>query len=259
LGEVEKIAMRPRWATVAAMPALRRLDQLLSSLGYCSRREAKAYLRHHAVSVEGRPLKDPSLKVEPSSVRIDGQALDHPDGLLVLLHKPPGTVCSHEAAEGVRVYDRLPAQWLRRHPRLESIGRLDKDTTGVLLLTDDGQLNHRWTSPAHHVEKVYEVTVDRPLEAALVERFAAGDLQLEGEAKPCRPARLELLGPHLARLSLTEGKFHQVKRMFGACGWEVTALHRARFGPYELDGLPPGEWRVLPKPSTEGLQNGAMR
>jgi len=227
------------------MPSLRRLDQILSSLGYCSRREAKAFLKDHDVTANGTLLRLPAQKVDPAQVFVDEAPLDHPDGLLVLLHKPAGTICSHDAKEGPSVYSLLPERWLRRNPRIETIGRLDKDTTGALLLTDDGQLNHRWTSPAHHVEKVYAVTVDRPIPDDLVARFASGELQLEGEPKPCRPAQLEILDPLHARLALTEGKYHQVKRMFATCGPVVTALHRERFGKYSVDDLEPGAWKHL--------------
>ena len=227
------------------MPVLRRLDQLLASLGYCSRREAKAFLKTHAITVDGVPAKNPAVKTDPNAVRVDGEALDHPDGLLILLNKPADHICSHDVSEGTSVYALFPEQWLRRNPRIETIGRLDRDTTGVLLLTDDGQLNHRWTSPVHHVEKVYRVTVDAPLDPTLIDTFASGTLLLEGEHKFCKPAKLEILDPHHALLTLTEGKFHQVKRMFAACGPQVTALHRERFGDYTVDGLAPGEWRVV--------------
>jgi 16S rRNA pseudouridine516 synthase len=224
---------------------LRRLDQLLANLGYTSRRGAKDFLKQNEVLVDGVRQKQPAQKVEPTLVTIDGEPLDHPEGLLILLHKPEGYVCSHDAREGPSVYELLPARWLERNPRPETIGRLDKDTTGVLLLTDDGQLNHRWTSPQHQVDKVYEVTVDKDLDAALIDAFASGDLLLEGEAKPCQPARLEIVDATHARLVLTEGKYHQVKRMFAHFGFTVTALHRSAFGAYTVEGMEPGEWRVV--------------
>lgn len=233
------------------MTAPRRLDQILSSLGYCSRREAKTYLKRTAVTIDGVPARNPAQKVLAEAVRVEGEPLDHPAGLLVLLHKPAGSVCSHETREGPSVYELLPPRWLARHPRLETIGRLDRDTTGALLLTDDGQLNHRWTSPNHHVEKVYRATVEGTLAPDLVEIFASGTFQLEGEDKPCRPARLEILAPDTARLTLTEGKYHQVKRMFAAHGTPVITLHRERFGAYTIDDLEPGTWRVLPQPAPE--------
>ena len=138
--------------------------------------------------------------------------------------------------EGLQEYVQAP---------VTSVGRLDKDTTGVLLITDQGTLVQRWTSPRHKVEKVYEATVDADLKPELVALFAAGTLQLEDEDKPCLPAKLEILGPREARLTLVEGKYHQVKRMFASQGCVVTRLHRSRFGNYALDGLEPGQWRVL--------------
>jgi 16S rRNA pseudouridine516 synthase len=130
-----------------------------------------------------------------------------------------------------------------------SVGRLDKDTTGVLLVTDLGELVQRWTSPKHKVPKVYEVTTDREIAPALVERFAEGTLMLDGDPKPCLPARLEILSAHAARLELIEGRYHQVKRMFASAGLTVVRLHRSRFGDFELGDLRPGHWRHLALPS----------
>lgn len=244
LGQSWKIWPRSRnWSTVTCVSLSRRLDQLLASLGYCSRREAKAFIKAHSVTVEGRLATDPATKVDPAVVLIEGEPLDHPDGFLLLMHKPAGYICSHDAKEGPSIYSLFPDQWLRRNPRIETIGRLDRDTTGAILLTDDGQLNHRLTSPTHHVDKVYRVTVNRPLDPHWIETFANGTLQLDGEPKPCRPAELEIIDPLHARLTLVEGKYHQVKRMFAAFGTEVTALHRERFGAYTVDDLAVGRWR----------------
>ncbi len=229
----------------------RRLDQLLSSLGYCSRSEARAFLKSHEVLSGGQRLKQGSIKVEADSILIDGEPLDHPEGLFILMHKPAGYVCSHDGKEGPGIYDLLPDQWLRRNPRPETIGRLDKDTTGVLLLTDNGPINHRWTSPRHHVEKVYLVSLEETLESDLTSAFARGDLILDGEEKACRPAVYEKVDTHTARLTLVEGKYHQVKRMFSAFGYTVTALHRERFGDYTLEGLEPGAFRSLPMPNID--------
>ncbi len=229
-------------------PSPRRLDQLLSACGYCSRSEARAWLRAGRVSVNGMPARAPEQKAQAAEVRVDGEPVDAPEGILVLLHKPAGHVCSHDEREGPRVFDLLPARWLRRNPPITTIGRLDKDATGVLLLTDQGDLVHRWTSPKRHVTKLYEVTLDRDLDPALVQVFASGKLRLDGEPKPCLPAKLELVGPREARLELTEGKYHQVKRMFASQGWTVTRLHRSRFGEFELGDLPAGQWRLLTLP-----------
>ena len=167
-----------------------------------------------------------------------------------MLHKPTGCVCSHDPAEGPRVYDLLPPRWLHRNPPLTSVGRLDKDTSGLLLLTDLGEWVHRWTSPRHHVEKCYEATLDRPAAPEWIPLFASGGLLLAGDKDPCLPATLEILDGCHARLTLTEGRFHQVRRMFEAVGAMVTQLHRSRFGNYTLGDLAPGEHRLLPVPGT---------
>lgn len=228
------------------MARLQRIDQLLSHCGYCSRSEARGWVRAGRVQAGGEAVRSPADKADPAGVTVDGEALDHPEGILALLHKPVGCVCSHDASEGPTIYDLLPGRWTRRNPPVNSVGRLDRDASGLLLITDRGEWVHQWTSPRHQVPKLYEVGVDGLLEPGLVGLFAAGTLVLEGEDQPCRPARLELCGPREARLQLTEGRFHQVKRMFAAAGLRVTRLHRVRFGEFELGGLAPGEFRLLP-------------
>lgn len=225
---------------------MRRLDQLLSNLGYCSRREARSWIDDERVTVRGEPARDVAQKASPADVRVDGTPLDHPDGLLLLLHKPLGLVCSHDEREGPNVYSLLPERWRLRNPVVTSIGRLDKDTSGLLLLTDQSPLVHRLTSPKHKVPKLYRATVDRDLSQELVPLFASGTLLLSGEKEPCAPAELRLVSPREAELTLTEGRYHQVRRMFSACGAEVLTLHRERFGPLDLGDLPVGQWRELP-------------
>jgi len=225
---------------------MRRLDQLLSSLGYCSRREARGWVAAGRLAVKGQVADDFGAKADPADVAVDGEPLDHPAGLLLLLHKPVGLVCSHDGREGPDIYSLIPARWRQRNPPVTSIGRLDKDTSGVLLLTDLSPLVHRLTSPKHKVPKVYEATVSRDLTPALIPRFADGTLQLPDEKEPCAPAELKLLAPRRAELTLTEGRYHQVRRMFASQGHEVISLHRSRFGPLALDDLPAGQWRELP-------------
>ena len=198
------------------------------------------------VEIAGKIADDVGKKVSPAEVRVDGAPLDHPDGLLLLLHKPLGLVCSHEPREGPNVYDLLPERWRRRNPGVTSVGRLDKETSGLLLLTDQTALVHRLTSPKHKVPKVYRATVDRDLSPELAPLFASGALRLEGEDLPCAPAELTLLSPREAELTLTEGRYHQVRRMFAATGATVLTLHRARFGDLALGDLAPGQWRELP-------------
>ncbi len=226
---------------------MRRLDQLLANLGYCSRREARDWVASGAVTVRGEIADDFSAKANAADVTVDGQPLDHPDGLLLLLHKPLGLVCSHELREGPNVYSLLPERWRRRNPIVTSVGRLDKDTSGLLLLTDLSPLVHRLTSPKHKVPKIYRATVDRDLTPELVPLFASGTIMLEDEKAPCAPAELKIISPREAEVTLTEGKYHQVRRMFAsASGATVLTLHREKFGALDLGDLAPGTCRELP-------------
>ena len=229
---------------VPAMTA-RRLDQLLSSLGYCSRREARDWLKAGRISVAGKPVNDPGLKPSPAAVRVDGEALDHLNGILLLLNKPLGLTCSHDAREAPLVYDLLPPRWRERNPQVTTIGRLDKDTSGLILLTDQTELIHRLTSPKHKVPKIYQATTDSDLSPDLIPLFAAGTLLLDGEKEPCAPAELRIIGPREAELTLTEGKYHQVRRMFAACGVTVLTLHRSAFGKLTLRNIALGKYCEL--------------
>ncbi|MDR1789951.1 MAG: rRNA pseudouridine synthase [Opitutaceae bacterium] len=224
----------------------RRVDQLLASLGYCSRSEARLFLKHHDVRAGETRLQNPAGKTAPDGVRVDGEPLDNPGGLFLMLHKPAGLVCSHDPREGPLVHDLLPERWRRRNPRVTSVGRLDKATTGLLLLTDQSEWVHRLTSPARKVPKRYLARLDKPPPPELVPLFASGEkLLLDGETKPCAPAVLALPGGCRAEITLTEGKYHQVRRMFAAVGLTVLELHRAAFGRLELGNLPPGHWRPV--------------
>jgi 16S rRNA pseudouridine516 synthase len=229
-------------------PTKRRIDQLLSSCGYCSRSDARLWVKGGRVTVAGQVAKRFDEKVLAHEMRVDGEPVEQPEGLLAVFHKPLGCVCSRDEREGTNVYDLLPERWSGRNPPVSTVGRLDKDTTGVLLVTDQGDLLHRLTSPRQKVPKVYEVTFDGTIRPGLVELFAGGTLCLDDENDPCLPAALELIDATHARIEIVEGRFHQVRRMFGSQGLLVTQLHRSRFGDYSVDGLAPGEWRYLPLP-----------
>jgi 16S rRNA pseudouridine516 synthase len=230
-------------------PLMARLDRLLANLGYGSRREVTALVAKGQVILDGKPLKDAGAKVAvtadlPERMTIAGKPIDPPAPLTVLMHKPLGVVCSHREP-GRSVYELLPRRWQAREPGLSSIGRLDKETSGLLLITDDGPFLHRVISPKSHVAKVYRATLDRDLAGGEVETFAAGTLMLDGESDPLAPAALTPVGPREALLTITEGRYHQVRRMFAAVGNHVTALHRESIGGLALPSdLAPGEWRV---------------
>ena len=227
-----------------------RVDKLLGSMGYGSRTEMARLGKAGGIVLDGADLTDVSKRIAvtpdlPSRMEIDGQPLDPVPGLVMMLHKPLGMTCSRKE-DGALVYDVLPQRWRRRDPAISTIGRLDKQTTGLLLLTDDGDLLHRVISPKRHVAKVYRATLARPLDGTEGDVFAAGGLVLEGEDKPLSPAVLEVLSPTETRLTVTEGRYHMVRRMFAAVGNHVEGLHRERVGGLALpDDLAPGAWRLL--------------
>ncbi len=231
-------------------PPLARLDRLLANLGYGSRREVNALARDGKVVLDGKALTDAGAKIPvsadlPSRMTIAGKAIDPPAPLTILMHKPLGVVCSHREV-GRSVYELLPRRWQARMPALSTVGRLDKETSGLLLITDDGPFLHRVISPRAHVAKRYLATLDRPISDEAGAVFASGTLLLEGETDPLAPAELEVLSPTSAYLTITEGRYHQVRRMFAAVGNHVTALHRDRIGGLDLPGdLADGEWRIL--------------
>ncbi len=214
------------------MKERRHLAKYLANLGYGTRRELEIAIARGRVTGEGETLC------------LDGAPVDPAPGLVLMLNKPAGYTCSHKEV-GALVYDLMPPRFIKRDPKLSSIGRLDSPTTGLLLFTDDGALLHRLTSPNYAHEKVYDVTLARPMSGNEAKLFASGTLMLEDDDKPLKPAHLEIITDKTARLTLTEGRYHQVRRMFAATGNHVEALHRSRFGAQTLGDLAPGAWRLL--------------
>jgi len=227
---------------------MERLDKILSNLGYCTRKQAQGFLKDYEVTIDGIRLTDSSCKADSCKLLLDNEPLDHPEGIFVLLNKPLGYVCSHDISDGRLVYELFPDQWLSRNPIPSTIGRLDKDTTGVILITDNTKLIHTFTSPKRNIDKVYQVTVDKPLTQDLIAQFASGTIQLLNEPKPCLPSPMKIIDDTHAELILHEGRYHQVKRMFLHFGYIVKALHRSRFGDYTVEDLAVGEWKDLKMP-----------
>ncbi len=222
-----------------------KLVKLLANLGYGSRKEAQRMIRSGAVTDDtGRVLAD--HEVPPHDrIRVRGEELDPPSPLTIILNKPDGYTCSTEDP-GDTIYDLLPPRFSCRNPGLNPVGRLDKDTTGLLLLTDDGKLLHRIIHPKSGCLKIYHAVLDRPLEGHEAELFASGTLLLNGEVKPLLPAPLEVLGEKEALVTLHEGRYHQVRRMFAAAGNHVVSLKRLSIGGLKLpEDLEEGEWREL--------------
>ena len=222
-----------------------RLDKLLASTGRWSRREVKGLIKEGRVLVDGVPAAAGEEKADPALCRIlvDGAAVELCRRTYIMLHKPAGVLSATEDARQETVLDLLPPE-LRRQG-LFPVGRLDKDSEGLLLLTNDGELAHRLLSPRHHVDKVYYIRTDAPLTEEDREAFAGGILLADGTV--CRPAGLELLGDgREALVTLHEGKFHQIKRMIASRGAAVCQLKRLSMGTLVLDkGLRPGGFRLL--------------
>lgn len=225
-----------------------RLDKALADAGHGTRSELKSAIRQGRVTVDGQVVKDSACAVSPEiqTVLLDGMDIDWQPFYTLMLHKPSGVVSSTDEPGEITVLDILPARWKR--VGLFPVGRLDKDTTGLLLLTNDGALAHRLTSPNRHTEKKYAVTVEGILTQEHVRMFSEG-VRL-GDGTLCRPAGLEILaaqeGQSTALVTLREGKYHQIKRMIAACGGHVTGLHRFSVKGLELDeGLKLGDWRKL--------------
>ena len=222
---------------------MERLDKVISAMGLLSRREVKEMARQGRILVDGVPALSPEQKVDPvlSRILVDGAVLHYAQYTYLLLHKPAGLLTATEDPRQKTVMDLLPGAYRKRG--LSPVGRLDKDTEGLLLLTNDGDLNHRLTSPRYHVDKTYYARVDGTLSQQDADAFSRGIVLQDFT---CLPAKLEVLGPQECLVTVQEGKFHQVKRMLGSRGAPVTYLKRLTMGPLSLgDELAPGAYREL--------------
>ncbi len=224
--------------------AAQRIDKLLVSVGWCSRREAAALARRGAVAVDGVCCRDASCKVDPERqmLTVDGEPIRYERFVYLMMHKPCGVLSATRDRDQNTVLDLLPERY--RAMGVFPVGRLDKDTSGLLLLTNDGAWGHCLTSPKHGVEKVYLATTEGTPGAQAVQAFAEGMTLRDGTV--CRPARLEILSEQCVRVTVQEGKYHQVRRMLAACGTPVISLQRISEGALALDEeLKPGQWRPL--------------
>ncbi|RUL67175.1 rRNA pseudouridine synthase [Dyella dinghuensis] len=221
-----------------------RLVRLIANLGYGTRKDVAWMFREGRITDPDGDVLYADDKVEHAQIRIDGEPLDPPAGIVLMMHKPLGVTCSRKDTGRV-VYDLLPPRYRARTPALSTVGRLDRDTSGLLLFTDDGALLHRIISPRAQIAKVYEATLAQDLRGDEQALFASGTLMLESETTPLLPAQLDVLGPRHARLILTEGRYHQARRMFAATGNHVETLQRTAVGDLNLKGLDAGAWRQL--------------
>ncbi|AWX15988.1 16S rRNA pseudouridine(516) synthase [Mergibacter septicus] len=221
-----------------------RLDKFLAEQTGMTRSQATKVLRKNLVEVNGIVVKDGSIKIgAEDQILLEGELLSWvEEGQYFLLYKPQGYICSHDDGEYPTVYQFFDYPLAER---LHTAGRLDVDTTGLVLLTDDGQWSHRVTSPKRQCEKTYLVSLADPIEEHYQQACEEGIL-LRGEKMPTRPSRIEILDDYNLNLTITEGRYHQVKRMFAALGNKVIALHRWKIGDIVLDAsLDEGEYRPL--------------
>lgn len=228
------------------------LQDILYSQGFGTRRVCAGLIQQGLVTIAGKVVNDPFADLDPEGLlfTVQGTEWAYHEKAYLMLHKPAGTECSQKPSTYPSIYTLLPSP-LRLRPNkgavqgVQAIGRLDQDTTGLLLLTDDGQFIHRMGSPKHHVPKVYEVTAKHPVDDAQIAKLLAG-VVLDDDPKPVRAAACESDSSLHLRLTLTEGKYHQVKRMLAAVGNRVEGLHRSRIGQLALPAeLAPGQWRWL--------------
>jgi 16S rRNA pseudouridine516 synthase len=233
-----------------------KLVKHIANLGYGSRKQVQLMFREGRITdADGEVLYADDV-VPHDAIRVDDEPLDPAPGLTLMLHKPRGYTCSTKDT-GRLIYDLLPPRFRERSPQLSSVGRLDRDTSGLLLMTDDGALLHRIVSPKSRLDKAYAVTLAEDLRGDEGARFASGTLMLESDDTPLLPADLAVQGPREAELVLHEGRYHQVRRMFAAVGNHVAALHRSRVGGLTLGALPEGEWRILDADDLSTLFNAA--
>ena len=231
-----------------------RLEDILFSQGFGTRRVCAGLVQQGFVAVAGTVCNDPGEFFQPEGLTFTVQGVDWPfaERAYLMLHKPAGTECSQKPSTWPSIYTLLPSP-LRTRPQkaavqgVQAVGRLDQDTTGLLLLTDDGKFIHRMSSPKHHVPKVYEVSTKHPITPEMVQKLLSG-VVLDDDPKPVKAAACEAVGELHLKLTLTEGKYHQVKRMLAAVGNRVEGLHRSQIGGLVLNDLAPGQWRWL----TEG-------
>lgn len=227
------------------------LQDILFSQGFGTRRVCAGLIQQGFVTVGGTACEDPSMDFAAEGLRFTVQGVNweyHPKAYL-MLHKPAGYECSQKPGAHPSIYTLLPAPIRQRGggaaAGVQAVGRLDQDTTGLLLLSDDGKFIHRMSSPKHHVPKVYEVTVKHPLDDQQIQKLLGG-VVLDDDPKPVRAAACEKTGDLRLSLTLTEGKYHQVKRMIAAVGNRVEGLHRSRIGSLALpEDLKSGQWRWL--------------
>lgn len=227
-----------------------RLDKLLSNLGYGSRNYIGKAIRYGAFELDGEVVSNASAKIEVtddlhSRATFDEESLDPFSPIYLILHKPTGFVCGHSDKDGPTIFKFLPPRFRNRNPKLSIAGRLDKDSTGLVFMTDDGDFLHKITHPKTHLPKIYQVEVRDTFSGEEEKLFASGEFTIEGETKPLKSVQFEKKSDKTCELILTEGRYHQIKKMFEKLDNEVVKLHRVQIGSLKIDDVNEGQWRYV--------------
>ena len=220
-----------------------RIDKLLVNLGYGSRKEVRALIKAKNITYNGDIVNDFSIRVNPQKILLNGRGLDCYEGIYVLFNKPIGYVCSHN--ENNSIYSLIPDRWLLRIPKVSCVGRLDKDCSGLMILTDDVNFLHNIISPSRKVEKTYSVEIEYKLSKQDISLLESGKIQLKGEKKVCQPLKVKVIDDNNIEIRIFEGKYHQIKRMIGFIGNKVINLTRTHIDNLSIENLKLGEWRKL--------------
>lgn len=247
--------------------SLIRIDRLLSNLGLIRRSEINLFMRKNTIKAAGESLKSYGQRVLPSQVLVNDRPLEYVGDLHIVVHKPVGYVCSRSndlpdednKFDSPLIYNLLPSTFLHRSPLLNVAGRLDKWATGVVILTQDGDLLQRIISPRKRLPKTYLVHCVSPFVGNEAEIFASGTLMLRSEERPCLPAEFTAIDSHNCKVTLYEGRYHQLRRMFGALGNKVDQIHRESIGGVSCNSLKEGEWRSLTASEIDSFDENKRR
>ncbi len=225
-----------------------RLDRLLSNLGYGSRNQIGKAVRLGAFELDGEIVSNASAKIDTTKnlherAKFDDEPLDPLSPIYLILHKPVGYVCGHSDKDGPTIFKFLPPRFRNRNPKLSIAGRLDKDSTGLVFMTDDGDFLHKITHPKTHLPKTYEVEVRDNFNGEEEKLFGSGEFMIDGEDKSLKPVQFKKTGDKSCEMVLTEGRYHQIKKMFEKLNNEVTKLYRIQIGEFQVNDLKEGEWR----------------
>ena len=220
-----------------------KVGKFLSTKGYGSRKHIKQMIKNELILEGDTIVKDFNSMVNPQDVNIEGEGVEFYDKINIVINKPKGYVCSRVGEDSI--FKLLPKIWLNRKPKVNTVGRLDKDTSGILVITDDGHFLHKIISPKHKISKVYKVMLEKKTDIKDKQILESGGLIIDGEHKPCKPVLFNQIDPFNVILTMYEGKYHQIKKMFTACNNKVIELSRIQLGCLPLKSLKVGKWKEL--------------